>query len=122
MRAIILLTLLCSLTLAAACSRSMPPVPGSAGLPGHPALSEQQMLTACHDCHRRVTPEVFSSWHDSGHGIGQVKCYQCHGTYEELKAEPSLEACAVCHSGQFEHAGGRTCWQCHPAHSFEARN
>jgi hypothetical protein len=88
---------------------------------GHPPLSEQEMLVACHDCHAQATPQVSREWHQSGHGIASVKCYQCHGTFEQLKAEPSLDSCAVCHSGQWAHAEGKKCWQCHSAHTFKAR-
>jgi hypothetical protein len=87
---------------------------------GHPALSEQEMLIACQDCHAQATPQTYRQWHQSGHGMATVKCYQCHGTFEGLRTEPSLDSCAVCHSGQWEHAEGQTCWQCHPAHTFEA--
>jgi len=86
---------------------------------GHPKLSEQQMLIACSECHREVTPELYSSWYDSGHGMDNVKCYQCHGTFEDLRVEPDMARCAVCHARQFEKsAGGKSCWQCHPAHVF----
>jgi hypothetical protein len=89
---------------------------------GHPPLSEQDMLIACQDCHAQATSQVYQQWYQSGHGIATVKCYQCHGTFEGLRAEPSLDACAVCHARQWEHAEGKTCWQCHPAHTFKAGN
>lgn len=104
--------------LTACVMRSAPTAP----LSGHPPLSEQEMLIACQDCHAQKTPQVYQQWYQSGHGIATVKCYQCHGTFEGLQAEPSLDACAVCHSGQWAHAEGKTCWQCHPAHAFKAGN
>jgi hypothetical protein len=91
-------------------------------LSAHPPLSEQDMLIACQDCHAQATSQVYQQWYQSGHGIATVKCYQCHGTFEGLRAEPSLDACAVCHARQWEHAGGKTCWRCHPAHTFKAGN
>lgn len=89
---------------------------------GHPPLSEQDQLVACADCHRKATPEIAREWFDSSHGVAMVKCYQCHGTFEGLRTTPSLDACAICHSGQFEHAGGKKCWECHPSHGFKARS
>ncbi len=86
---------------------------------GHPVLTEQEMLTPCQECHQAATPEVYEEWYNSRHGIDNVKCFQCHGTYEELKRVPDQFACAVCHSAEFQHTEeGKSCWDCHPAHKF----
>jgi hypothetical protein len=118
-RIILIMFFVCLVAALTACA------PRSAESPrttGHPPLSEQEMLIACQDCHARATAQLYQQWYQSGHGIATVKCYQCHGTFEGLRAEPSLDACAVCHTRQWEHAGGKTCWQCHPAHTFKAGN
>lgn len=87
---------------------------------GHPPLSEQDMLVACSSCHQKVTPAVYDEWYDSTHGIAQVKCYQCHGTYEDLQATPDMvQSCGSCHANKLgEHTGKQLCWGCHNAHSF----
>ena len=94
----------------------------------HPELSEQDKLIACSDCHRDATPEIYQSWFDSRHGIGSVKCYQCHGGYEDMKVAPALSNCAICHADMMPKADGQTtgktaqptaCWTCHPAHTFD---
>ncbi len=85
----------------------------------HPELTEQEQYIACSDCHKTVTPEIYEEWYQSGHGIGMVKCYQCHGTYEDLQVVPESSNCAVCHSGEFHRSpAGSQCWTCHPAHTF----
>jgi len=86
---------------------------------GHPALSEQEKLIACQDCHRDATPDVYEEWYESAHGMAQVKCYECHGTFEELKTVPDETSCAVCHDAQCKQkTTGKQCWECHPAHKF----
>ncbi len=86
----------------------------------HPALSEQEMLISCSDCHRDSTPVITTEWFDSTHGLGNVKCYQCHGTFENLKKTPDMEkSCAACHANKLgEHTGNSTCWECHAPHRF----
>ncbi len=90
---------------------------------GHPPLSEQEMLIACSDCHRTTTPSVYNEWYDSTHGIGNVKCYQCHGTYENLQVTPDMsQTCGSCHADKLgEHTGDQSCWECHTVHSFLAQ-
>lgn len=90
---------------------------------GHPTLSEQEMLIACSDCHQTVTPEVYTEWHNSTHGIGSVKCYQCHGTFEDLRKTPDMQQfCGACHADKLgEHTGPQTCWECHDVHSFSMK-
>ena len=88
--------------------------------PGHPELSDQEKLIACAQCHQDVTPALYNEWFNSTHGIANVKCYQCHGTFEDLHTTPDPARCSVCHAGQFHKSvPGKTCWECHPAHSFK---
>lgn len=85
----------------------------------HPELTEQEMLTPCSECHKEESPEIYTQWYDSVHGIGQVKCYQCHGTFENMVSVPQNNDCAVCHAGQLgDHTKDFACWQCHKAHAF----
>ena len=86
---------------------------------GHPALSEQDKMQPCYQCHMDVTPGIYKEWNASRHGIGQVRCFQCHGGYGDLKAEPDEGRCAVCHSREFSHKPReKRCWDCHPSHLF----
>lgn len=85
----------------------------------HPALSDQEQLLPCFECHKDVTPIIYSDWYNSSHGIGNVKCYQCHGTYEQLTKVPAMDQCAACHAGEMDHSVDATpCWQCHLTHKF----
>ncbi len=85
----------------------------------HPELSDQEKWTACATCHIKATPDIYKEWFGSVHGIGNVKCYQCHGTYEDFHVTPKETSCASCHSAQFaKKPKGKTCWDCHPAHHF----
>ncbi len=87
----------------------------------HPALSEAEKLTPCFECHKEATPELYTEWYQSGHGLDSVRCFQCHGTYENMKRVPDEAVCSVCHSGEFHRKpAGTSCWQCHPEHSFSA--
>ena len=62
-------------------------------------------------------------WYNSGHGIATVKCYQCHGTYEDMMRVPAQSNCMACHEEQMKNEGDNlSCWQCHPAHSFTGHN
>jgi len=85
----------------------------------HPKLSSQQKLIACATCHKEVTPKIYKQWYNSGHGLDNVKCFQCHGTYENFRAIPDPSTCAACHAKEYKKSvTGKTCWQCHPAHRF----
>ena len=85
----------------------------------HPKLSPQQKLIACATCHKEVTPKIYRQWYNSGHGLDNVKCFQCHGTYENFRAVPDESTCAACHAKEYTNSiSGKTCWQCHPAHKF----
>ncbi|MEN8140699.1 MAG: multiheme C-type cytochrome [Thermodesulfobacteriota bacterium] len=91
----------------------------SAAAGGHPPLSEQEKLIACADCHRDATPEIHQQWYDSRHGIGMVKCYQCHGTFENLAVVPEKSKCATCHMAAMDKCPkDKECSSCHSAHSF----
>ncbi len=91
----------------------------TSGATGHPALSEQEKLVACSDCHMDVTPDIYKQWFNSRHGLDKVKCFQCHGTFEDMKVSPDETSCAACHNAQFHTTvKGRTCWTCHPEHGF----
>ncbi len=97
----------------------IPPPVTTGILADHPDMTEQETYIPCSECHREETPEIVDQWWNSGHGIGSVKCYQCHGTYEEMMRVPPESACMVCHEEQMKNLGGDlTCWQCHPAHGF----
>ncbi len=85
----------------------------------HPELSAQEKLTPCAQCHKDATPEIYKEWYDSVHGIANVKCFQCHGTYEDLKVSPDETHCAACHNAQYlKRPSDKKCWDCHPAHHF----
>ncbi len=89
----------------------------------HVDLDEWEMLTPCSDCHREETPEIVDSWYASTHGIANVKCYQCHGTYEEMQRVPAMKRCAACHEDKVSSPlQGKTCWDCHPAHNFSGHH
>jgi len=89
--------------------------------PSHPQLSEQEKLTPCAQCHNDVTPDLYKQWYDSVHGIANVKCFQCHGTYENFRVEPDETNCAACHNAQYlKRPKDKKCWVCHPAHNFFA--
>ncbi len=95
---------------------------GSSAESGHPALSEQDKLVACRDCHQQTTPKVYQEWFDNTHGLGNVRCFQCHGTFENLKKTPDLLSCNACHADKMgDHRSGMNCWECHSAHSFAAK-
>ncbi|MGB3209556.1 MAG: cytochrome c3 family protein [Desulforhopalus sp.] len=88
----------------------------------HPELTEQEMLIACADCHREVTPEVEKQWYNSVHGIAMVKCYQCHGTYENFMVTPTRQNCDTCHSDVHKRdPQDKPCWECHVPHSFKEK-
>ncbi|NPB09745.1 MAG: multiheme C-type cytochrome [Thermodesulfobacteria bacterium] len=85
----------------------------------HPELSAREKLIPCATCHREVTPEIYEEWYNSLHGLDNVKCFQCHGTYENFAVEPPIGRCAACHAREVTHAPkNKACWDCHPAHKF----
>ncbi len=85
----------------------------------HPALSEEEKLLPCASCHREVTPEIYKEWRESRHGIANVKCFQCHGTYENFEVVPATSSCMPCHAKEVTTAPkDKDCAACHPAHKF----
>ena len=85
----------------------------------HPELSAQEMLVPCSECHQEATPDIYDEWYNSVHGIGMVKCYQCHGTFENMKTQPAASDCMVCHADQIKKCPkDKKCWSCHNAHTF----
>ena len=92
---------------------------------GHASLTEQQKLISCSECHQKATPEIYSQWFDSTHGLSGVKCYQCHNTFGNIREQPDInQSCNSCHAdmvGNADHTEGlATCWECHEAHDFGA--
>jgi hypothetical protein len=86
----------------------------------HPPLSEQDKLRPCFECHKDVTPQIYTQWYNSAHGIGNVKCYQCHGTYEDMYKVPAVSNCSMCHAAEAQDYGDETpCWNCHLNHTFK---
>lgn len=86
----------------------------------HPEISDQEKLLPCSECHKEATPDIYDEWFNSLHGIGMVKCYQCHGTYENMKTEPAASDCMVCHADQIKKCPqDKKCWSCHTAHTFK---
>lgn len=95
-------------------------VAGDTEKKGHPQLSEPEMLIDCAECHREATPSLEKEWFDSLHGIAMVKCYQCHGTFENFSLTPSKETCGSCHADMLKKcAQDKPCWGCHVPHSFK---
>ncbi len=89
----------------------------------HPEITEQEKFLSCDECHQQATPDVYKQWFDSSHGIGMVKCYQCHGTYENFKVTPAISDCATCHVNMVEKCPkDKPCWACHTPHSFKRAN
>ena len=85
----------------------------------HPELEPGEMYIACSDCHKEATPEVYSQWYDSRHGLAMVKCYQCHGTFETFRLTPTKLDCASCHEKMVRKCPqDKPCWQCHVPHTF----
>lgn len=89
---------------------------------GHPQLSPQEMLVDCAACHREATPAVEKEWYNSVHGLAMVKCYQCHGTFEDFAVTPTKETCAACHADMVKKCPQDTpCWECHVPHTFKKK-
>lgn len=112
--------LLASLCLAWSCASAQSSGDSVSNIVHHPEITEQEKLLPCSECHQQTTPEVYEQWFNSSHGIGMVKCYQCHGTYENFKVEPAISDCAVCHIKMVEKCPkDQKCWACHTPHSFK---
>jgi hypothetical protein len=110
--------LLASLCLTWTCAQSFGASAPATGK--HPEITEQEKLLPCAECHQQATPEVYDQWFNSLHGIGMVKCYQCHGTYENFTVEPAVSVCATCHEKMIAKCPkDKKCWACHIPHSFK---
>jgi len=85
----------------------------------HPDLDPDEKMQPCNACHVDVTPDLYEEWYNSRHGIAQVRCFQCHGNYDELVVKPGMQRCRVCHAQDIAgHSDNKACWSCHPAHAF----
>ncbi|MCB2180618.1 MAG: multiheme C-type cytochrome [Desulfobulbaceae bacterium] len=104
----------------ASCSARQPHAQEGMNSGGHPELTDQQKLIACSECHKSETPDIYDEWYQSLHGIGMVKCYQCHGTFENMAVVPQKSDCAVCHTAAMEKCpADKLCWECHTPHTFK---
>ena len=105
-----------------AAGKKAPATPKTPAASSHPALSAQEMLIDCAECHKEATPEIAKEWYDSKHGLGMVKCYQCHGGFNNFAVTPSRDACAACHAAQLTKCPqDKACWQCHLPHTFTTK-
>ncbi|NLZ17834.1 MAG: multiheme C-type cytochrome [Desulfobulbaceae bacterium] len=87
----------------------------------HPELEPGEQYIPCAQCHQEVTPELYTEWNASLHGIGMVACYQCHGTFENFRVTPLAQDCAACHADRMDaYSQDQPCWSCHVPHSFKA--
>ncbi len=86
----------------------------------HPEIPEEAVYRACTACHKVATPQIYEDWYNSTHGLDNVKCFQCHGTYENFRKVPEMTTCAICHQGQMKSRvqQGKKCWECHAPHLF----
>ncbi len=99
--------------------------PASAAAPApHPEIPEEAIYRGCVTCHKVATPEIYKDWFASTHGIGNVRCFQCHGTYENFRKVPEMTTCAVCHQGQMASRTDqeKACWECHAPHLFRGHS
>ncbi len=89
---------------------------------GHSALSQSEKRQPCYECHKEVTPDIYEEWYNSRHGIAHVRCFQCHGGYDDLKVVPDVAQCSVCHMEVMDRCPkDRPCWSCHSAHEFKGK-
>lgn len=115
--------LFASLCLVCTCASVQGATSNASNTDKHPEITEQEKLLPCDECHQQATPDVYKQWFASLHGIGMVKCYQCHGTYENFKITPAISACAACHVNMVEKCPkDKPCWACHAPHSFKRAN
>ncbi len=78
---------------------------------------------SCQECHAEATPEAFSDWKNSKHGVMDYGCYICHGDgKEEFHVKPGTERCVGCHSPQevdFSQIAVDNCFDCHKGHTLK---
>jgi len=67
-----------------------------------------------------MTPELYSEWEESIHGIAMVKCQVCHGDENNFVVNVPNETCRGCHSNEFNKnpKSDRVCSSCHTEHKF----
>ncbi len=72
----------------------------------------------CQGCHKEEAKE----WSNSAHGVANVMCYQCHGTFDKFYVKPPVSKCETCHHQEVVSTRMKMpnakCWTCHPAHYF----
>jgi hypothetical protein len=114
-----------ALILAAALLALAAALPALAG--AAPRARAHQEVTGeqdCATCHRTGTPEVFTAWDRSPHGLALVKCLVCHGsTGKDFRARPDTSGCQACHATQVASVARRAvkdCFACHAPHSLAA--
>ncbi len=77
----------------------------------------------CRVCHQKTTPKVYQEWAHSKHAIANVRCFQCHGTFEDFHKIPPITKCMACHYQEVvtmqQKKPNAKCWDCHEAHIFE---
>ncbi len=77
----------------------------------------------CRVCHKQVTPKIYKEWWHSKHGIANVRCFQCHGTFNDFHKIPPMTKCMACHMNEYQtmikKAPHDKCWSCHIPHTFE---
>ena len=77
----------------------------------------------CRVCHQQVTPKIYKEWAHSKHAIANVRCFQCHGTFEDFHRTPPITKCMACHYNEVEtmqkNTPGSVCWDCHKEHIIE---
>jgi hypothetical protein len=76
----------------------------------------------CMECHKKETPEGYTQWLGSKHGINNVKCGICHGDALNYRARPDKVVCIGCHSAQVNNMPAQAlvtnCAFCHKSHWF----
>jgi len=86
----------------------------------HPQLSKQEKLVPCAQCHKENTPDIYEEWFKSYHGLDNVKCFQCHGTFGDFHVTPPVAKCEACHAREVETlTAKKACWDCHSPHLFK---
>lgn len=80
----------------------------------------------CQECHADTTPDIFSDWEESRHGIVNFGCYICHGDGQETFYVKGNDAqCSGCHAAQlesFENSKFKSCFDCHNGHTLKFHN
>ncbi|MGQ9494795.1 MAG: hypothetical protein ACUVRY_00805 [Thermoanaerobaculaceae bacterium] len=89
--------------------------------PAHPKVGQEE---SCDTCHKEVTPKVVEAWHQSPHGLNNVKCFVCHGSVEQdFTLRAPVTRCVGCHGDEVEAMtnpffAGKDCFSCHSGHEL----